>query len=409
MGFRWTCYRWKTKAGWLLLGLVVWGCALHPSHGQPPTDLQHTRQYTLGPEHTAQLQLEPAPHFSVSGVRQAAQLADSDAGLQSLFKIHVLSDQPDLPAVVGEYRLENSDSVSFWPRYPLSPSVTYQLSPGPALLSQLPATPAAQSLAKPATERSWHFRLPAPPPSEPTRITAVYPSADQLPENLLRFYVHFSAPMSRGLAYQHIRLYRGTTLIDKPFLELGEELWDGQQQRFTLLIHPGRIKHGLRSFDEQGPALVAGENYTLQIDSQWIDASGHRLAETFEKKFTTLPSDSERLNPEHWKIEAPASGSTAPVQLRFDEPLDHAMLGRVLHVTRRDGSAVEGEYLVASGETAWQFTPAARWTTGTYYIQVATILEDVCGNSLAKAFEVDLANVTTSDAAEHLAIEFIVK
>ena len=41
-----------------------------------------------------------------------------------------------------------------------------------------------------------------------TRVDHVYPSADVLPDNQLKFYLHFSAPMRRGEAWQHIHLLK---------------------------------------------------------------------------------------------------------------------------------------------------------------------------------------------------------
>ncbi|MCH7864908.1 MAG: hypothetical protein IIC56_06820, partial [Proteobacteria bacterium] len=104
-------------------------------------------------------------------------------------------------------------------------------------------------------------------------MTQVYPSADVLPENLLKFYLHFSAPMSRGDSYQHIRLVRQNgSVVDLPFLELDQELWDRRQTRLTLLFDPGRIKRGLKPHEEVGPALKPGRRYTLEIDAHWLNA-----------------------------------------------------------------------------------------------------------------------------------------
>ena len=56
------------------------------------------------------------------------------------------------------------------------------------------------------------------PKTAPTVVTQVYPTADRLPENQLKFYLHFSAPMSRGDVYKHIKLLddKGKPL-DLPF------------------------------------------------------------------------------------------------------------------------------------------------------------------------------------------------
>ena len=110
--------------------------------------------------------------------------------------------------------------VVFVPRFPLLPGTTYYAISGTASAS---------------------FRLPSPAPSLPTRVLQVYPSASTLPLNLLKFYLHFSAPMSRGDSYQHIRLLKADgTPVDLPFLELAEELWSrlGHTESLTWAAFP---------------------------------------------------------------------------------------------------------------------------------------------------------------------------
>src|SRR5205809_756454 len=120
---------------------------------------------------------------------------------------------------------------------------------------------------------SKQFAIPAPPRSEPTKVTAVYPSADTLPDNQLRFYLHFSAPMSRGEAYSRVKLLKEDGQpVSFPFLELDEELWDKSGKRLTLLFHPGRVKRGLKPREEFGPIMESGHKYTLVIDKGWLDA-----------------------------------------------------------------------------------------------------------------------------------------
>jgi hypothetical protein len=88
--------------------------------------------------------------------------------------------------------------------------------------------------------------VPKPKREPTTVITQVNPTADRLPENTLRWYVHFSAPMTRGGAYRHVKLLCGETEVSYPFLELDEELWSADGKRFTLLFDPGRVKRGLK-------------------------------------------------------------------------------------------------------------------------------------------------------------------
>jgi hypothetical protein len=222
-------------------------------------------------------------------------------------------------------------------------------------------------------------------------VDHVYPSRDALPENQLRFYLHFSAPMSRGDVYQYIRLLDAAGKpVETPFLELEQELWDEASRRFTLFIQPGRIKRGLRPREDMGPALEQGKTYTLEIDRAWPDANGEPLKETYRKRFRVVAPDETQPDPKTWQVKAPAAGTSEPLVVTFPKPLDHAMLERVLWVTDERGQRVEGTVNVTDEETRWRFTPKESWRAGAYSLVVDTVLEDPTGNSVAQPFEVDV-------------------
>ena len=175
---------------------------------------------------------------------------------------------------------------------------------------------------------SQSFVVPAATAGPSTRVTAIFPSGTELPENVLRFYVQFSAPMSQGnsYGYVHLRDDKGAE-IDRPFLELPQELWSPDGTRLTLLFEPGRIKRGLVPRTEQGPILVAGRTYTLSIDGKWPDAEGRPLKESVRKSFRAVAAEAGRPDPSSWKIESPAAGSRDPLVVRFPKPLDRAHVG----------------------------------------------------------------------------------
>src|SRR5262249_5583071 len=155
----------------------------------------------------------------------------------------------------------------------------------------------------------------------------VYPTRDRLPENQLKFYLHFSAPMSRGEAYDRVRLLDDKgKLVEKPFLELAEELWDDSGTRFTLFFDPGRIKRGLKPREIYGPALEEGKSYTFVVDRGWPDAEGNPLKAEFRKSFRVGPPDDTQPDVANWKLTPPSPGTDAPLTVTFPEPLDHAML-----------------------------------------------------------------------------------
>lgn len=231
----------------------------------------------------------------------------------------------------------------------------------------------------------------APESSSPARVVSVLPSADVLPENLLRFYIVFSEPMSRGEAYRHIRLREKGSgeEVEGAFLELGEELWDPRQTRFTLLFDPGRIKRGLKPREELGPALREGGEYELVIDRAWRNAEGNPLSETFIKAFRVAGPDETSPDPASWTITPPRSGTREPLRVESPEPLDAFLFARRVKALGADGRAIDGEARIEPGERIWAFVPTKPWQPGAYRLRAEDPLEDLAGNRIARPFEVD--------------------
>jgi hypothetical protein len=312
-----------------------------------------------------------------------ARLDQTPEQWQTLFAVHVEhgGERTKQPALLGSYRVVN-DALRFEPRFPLVPGVSYRAVFQP---SRLPGQ--AGSSAK-AIEKV--LLLPKAKPAAPTVVAHVYPSKDELPENQLKFYLHFSAPMSRGEAYEHIHLLRSDGRADeRAFLELPQELWDRDGKRFTLLLDPGRIKRGLKPREDLGPVLEAGKRYTLVIDRDWQDAEGTPLKESYRKTFRVLPPDESQPDPKTWKLAPPAAGTKAPLVMTSPKSLDHALLQRMLWITDEHGDKVPGTIDVTRQETCWRFTPAAAWKSAQYHLVADTRLEDLAGNSIARPFEVD--------------------
>lgn len=284
------------------------------------------------------------------------------------------------PSAAGTYAV-TKDAIRFEPQFPLDPGVRYQVSFDPSKARRLKLS--GPSLTATVT-------VPKPPPGPPTAVAAVYPSANRLPENTLRLYVHFSGQMTRGDIYRHVKLVRDDGKeVESPFLEIDEELWSSDGTRITLLFHPGRVKQGLVPREELGPILESGRRYTLVIDRNWKDADGRPLVSEFRKTFTAGPADDEPVTPETWTLMAPRARSDAPVIVRLAKPLDHALLGRMVWVVDASGKRVEGETTVGGGERVLTFAPTRPWKVGEYKLVVNPQLEDVCGNRVGEPFEVD--------------------
>lgn len=220
-------------------------------------------------------------------------------------------------------------------------------------------------------------------------VTAVYPTSDVLPENLLRLYVHFSTPMRRGQVRESIKLIgeNGEQIIN-PFLNLAIELWDRDERRLTLLLDPGRIKRGVGPNVQAGAPLQRGKRYTLVISQDMNDYRGKPLDRTFTKSFIIQAPIRSALLPGKWITDLPKAKSQEPLILEFSRIMDRPLLFRFLAVLDADGQAVKGNIVVVGHETRWEFIPSAQWQSGLYRLAISTDLEDVAGNNVRAAFDV---------------------
>lgn len=295
----------------------------------------------------------------------------------------------DSPAVLGDYRLDGA-TIRFRPMFPFDPGREY--------------------LVRVAVGEEPLFatvRLPARDIEPSTVVTAIFPTSDVLPENQLKLYVHFSAPMAGGDGLPFVKLLdeNGHEVVD-PFLPLGDAFWDREMRRYTVFFDPGRVKQGILPNEQMGRPILEGKRYTLVIDREWRDAQGLPLASGHRKQIIAGPPDETPIDPKRWRVHAPRAGTRDVLVVDFGEPLDRAVLLRALTVDGVDGSAETAE-----NETRWVFTPAEAWSAGTYELVALALLEDLAGNQIGKPFEVDVFDRIDSpdDVPETHRIPFAVR
>jgi hypothetical protein len=312
------------------------------------------------------IRFEP-PLFKVTGWAPARSAEVVD--WPNVFAVY--AGEGDLPPVLGSYTVADG-SVIFQPRFPLRAGVKYR---------------AVFRAVQP--EVTAIFEIPARRATPSTRVERVYPTTGMLPSNQLKFYICFTAPMQRGEAWRRVHLYDAAgKLVELPFLELQQELWDPDYKRLTVLFDPGRIKRGLLSLQEAGPAIEEDKEYSLVIDRAWIDAAGSSLVEGFRKTFRVTPADRTPPETKDWRLTAPSAGR-APLILDFPKPFDYALLLHLIEIVDSAGQAVAGSIGVEHEETRWVFTPFVRWKPGEYQVRVDTSLEDLAGNRIGRPFDVD--------------------
>ena len=328
---------------------------------------------------------------AVTGVPDDRLAELRDAGLEASQWSTILrivtggrpGDEEDPPPVVGTYAIEDG-VIRFRPRFPLAPGMTYYARFAGGVFD---AHRNHTGAGTPDAELLFAMPLPDRPPAP--RVEAIYPSAEVLPANLLRIYVHFSTPMRARGVHHHVHLYDEAGYdVSLPFVEIEGGLWDPAGRRLTLLFHPGRVKRGVGPNIALGAPLREGQRYRLVIDAGLRDASGYPLASAFEKEF--LVGEADRRSPDlgDWRLAPPAS-STGAVMVDFPEPLDHALLHRWIIVEDSDGRPIDGQVNVTQNETRWSFTPDSPWPAGACSIFVHPALEDLAGNTFHYLFDQD--------------------
>jgi hypothetical protein len=192
--------------------------------------------------------------------------------------------------MLGAYAIENG-ALMFRPRFPPAPGVRTRA------VFHLPGAP--------ATETVFAARKVDLSPS--THVAQVYPTTGLLPDNQLKFYVYFSAPMRRGEAWRHIHLLDQTGKpVELPFLEVDQELWDREYIYFHAEMEDSDLyadvtEHDGMTWDNDVFELFfrPDENKPPYYELQ-VNAAGTMLDIFFQRKgvgFEQAKNDGDF----HWK------------------------------------------------------------------------------------------------------------
>ena len=333
----------------------------------------------------AQLRTVDVTGLPRTTLSQLSNAGWSDERWHALLRISVKggASDPRSPAVAGRYAVVDG-VLRFTPLFPFDAGRDYEVVFDPGRLGNPDSS--AVSAANLITAV---VRLPAIVRTPSTVVTHVYPSGAVVPANQLRLYLYFSAPMDWRSGYDFVKLLddRGQEVLDT-FLPLDADFWNADRTRYTVFYDPGRVKRGILPNRQKGRALEAGRRYTLLVKREWRDGHGQPLKEEFRHEFTVARAAEQPLSMNAWTVDVPPVGTRNPLAVTFPASLDHGLLQRALSVAR-DGAPVDGDATIDSGETIWRFTPRAPWQRGNYALVALGFLEDVAGNRIGRAFEVD--------------------
>jgi hypothetical protein len=311
-----------------------------------------------------------------------------------------IQTNPNAQAVLGNYSIENNH-LYFTPKFLPDAKINYFVTFSYPQLALL--------LSDEIAEQNVYTDVASfePPATSQPEVISFIPELDEVPANLLRFYVYFSSPMSLlQNPYDFITIVdkNGKELID-PFVVIPEGLWNINHTRLTLLLHPGRVKQGVGPNMKQGDVLLAGNSYTLKINADWKGASGEPLKQSFSQTINATNPLRGAMNINSWALKAKVNNGIGILTVITDHPLDQPLAQRMIFLRNGEGQILPAQINFESPEQIqilWRSEGSNKLE-----LLIDPRLEDVCGNTPHYAF--DLEGTERSPSQEELKIQFSVE
>jgi hypothetical protein len=138
---------------------------------------------------------------------------------------------------------------------------------------------------------------------------------------------------------------------------------------------------------QAGAPLREGGTVTFVVDAGIRDAAGAELVEGAARTYRVGPAIRSRIDPLLWEARWPEADESR-LSVRFDRPLDRALVRRYLQVRDSSGQPVQGTAELNADATEWSF--AATQVPDEWALALDTRLEDLAGNSVRYVFDRDL-------------------
>ncbi|SHI41249.1 hypothetical protein [Aquimarina spongiae] len=246
-----------------------------------------------------------------------------------------------------------------------------------------------------------YFHLKIPDDYQFISVKGVYPSADEVPANLLKWYVQFSKPINETAIYDHIHfLNRSGDTIPRAVLDFTNALISEDSKLLTVWIEPGRQKRDLIPNQELGPVFEEGKTYTLVI-SGIKDQAGVQMKDHFTKQFQVAKADRQQPDIHSWKITPPKRNTQLQLIIDCKESLDYGSTIESMQIVDSNNNLIEGNWQFSNKESTLSFNPLKKWNKESYTVFFNPKLEDLAGNNLDRLFDRKVGELSSSVVSEY--------
>jgi hypothetical protein len=308
--------------------------------------------------HTSQAAHLTLPERVDSSIRLALNSEPIDLNLPGYLQVYVgppASCCANKTPMAGGYRLENQ-TIIFEPAFSFIENQTYTVAINTEISHGHSKSDPEHSTRKFASDSGKHrlydFIVPSAGEAVKPAVVSIFPSDNEIPENTLRFYIHFSTPMRPHVSTDYIKLRDSTGAeVSDAFMAFKQELWSEDRRRLTVLMDPGRIKRGVARNQTLGPALKEGNYYSIAIEEGWPSATGKQVTTAFEKRFLVTDALRKLPDTDDWQISVPRLSTREPLKLMFDRAFDSLLLHSSINVLDANGDMIAGTVSVKTGST----------------------------------------------------------
>jgi hypothetical protein len=202
----------------------------------------------------------------------------------------------------------------------------------------------------------------------------IYPSGEEVPQNLLRIEVRPPGPLQARPHRLLVGLFDGDGRLLHDRVDVFTSHRADKRNLELVLLRPGRSR---LSWGANVPLTLRRSLQTGELVSFVVEHPESGV--TLRKYWRVGDSDSTPPAPQRWRLSRPRHGSLERLEVKLDEAISASALV-AMAILGPDHIRVLGEVELDEAETLWRLRPTHPWGLGQCELITLPELEDSAGN-----------------------------